>query len=201
LGATTHVQGVEMQALAISNADERAAIVQAEPISFSAIYEARFHEVARWIRALGGPDADLEDLAQEVFVVVERKLDAFDGRNLSAWLYRITARTVSDHRRRSWFRRIFLRPRDVPLDEIVARGDGPSELLERKEAHRIVHGLLERMSDKQRRAFALFEIEGYSGEEIAELEGIPIKTVWSRLRLARNEFVRLSEELRSKEGL
>ena len=42
---------------------------------------------------------DREDVAQEVFVVVGRKLDAFDGRKTAAWLYEITARTASSWRR------------------------------------------------------------------------------------------------------
>jgi RNA polymerase sigma-70 factor (ECF subfamily) len=201
--ASAHDLDVEMQAVAIPEARATSGSPLARSSSsreatFSRIYEAWFHEVTRWIRALGGPDADLEDLAQEVFVVVERKLDGFDGRNLPAWLYRIAARTVSVHRRRAWFRRIFLRPRDVGLDDLEHGALSPAELLERQEAHRIVYGLLARMSDKRRRAFALFEIEGYSGEEIAALEGIPLKTAWSRLGLARKDFLRLAEELRTK---
>jgi RNA polymerase sigma-70 factor (ECF subfamily) len=192
-----------MQAVAVPEARSKGAsprrLSASAELTLSALYEAWFHEVTRWIRALGGPDADLEDLAQEVFVVVERKLDGFDGRNLGAWPYRITARTVSDHRRRAWFRKIFLRPRDVSLEALQDGGASPMQLLERREAHRIVHSLLERMSDKKRRVFALFEIEGYTGEEIARLEEIPLKTVWSRLGLARKDFLRLAEELRAKE--
>ena len=61
--------------------------------SFEEIYAKWFHEVSRWVRAFGGLDADLDDLTQEVFLVVRRKLSAFDGRNLSGWLYRIAQRT------------------------------------------------------------------------------------------------------------
>jgi len=72
-----------------------------QPLDFAAVYARWFHDVSHWARALGGPEADCEDLAQEVFLIVRRKLSDFDGRNLAGWLYRITARTVRDHRRRA----------------------------------------------------------------------------------------------------
>ena len=72
--------------------------------TFEQVYVQWFHEVSRWARAFGGLDADLDDLTQEVFLVVRRKLPEFDGRNLSGWLYRIAQRTVRDYRRRAWFR-------------------------------------------------------------------------------------------------
>jgi RNA polymerase sigma-70 factor (ECF subfamily) len=69
------------------------------------------------------------------------------------------------------------------------------ETLERREAQRIVHKALARMSQVRRSAFMLFEIEGYSGEEIAELEQIPLATVYTRLHHARKDFLRLTAEL------
>src|ERR1043165_1483829 len=65
-------------------------------LSFEEIYAQWFHDVSRWIRAFGGLDADLEDLAQEVFLIVRRQLPKFEGDNLGGWLYRITQRTVRD---------------------------------------------------------------------------------------------------------
>ena len=55
--------------------EPQAAAVEGEaPLSFRAVYDARFHDVLRWVRAMGGRDEDLEDLAQEVFIIVRRKL-------------------------------------------------------------------------------------------------------------------------------
>lgn len=152
------------------------------------IYEEWFDEVVRWARALGGPEADLDDISQEVFLVVQRKLGAFDGRNLGGWLYRITANTVSDHRRRAWFRRVLRGGPD--LDTLPARGSTAEEL-ERREARRLLYRLLARLGERHRRALILFEIEGYSGEEIAALEGVPVATVWTRLHHARKAFLAL----------
>jgi RNA polymerase sigma-70 factor (ECF subfamily) len=54
------------------------------------------------------------------------------------------------------------------------------------------------MSAVRRSAFILFEVEGYSGEEIAELEGIPLNTVWTRLHHARKDFVQLVHKARAE---
>ncbi len=80
---------------------------------FRTLYDAWFADVARWVRALGAPASDQDDLVQEVFVVVHRRLLDFDGENIAGWLYRIAAHQVRDHRRLRWIRHIF--GRSVPL--------------------------------------------------------------------------------------
>jgi RNA polymerase sigma-70 factor (ECF subfamily) len=176
-------------------ADEAARPMERAPLDFDAVYDAWFDQVVCWVRALDGRAGDADDLAQEVFLVVRRKLPAFDSRNLPAWLYRIAARTVSDHRRRAWFRHLWRRRVAVPLEELPALGADPGRALEQAEAQRLLQALLDRMSPKLRTTFILFEIEGYTGEEIAALEGIPAGTVRTRLLLARREFVRLTRHL------
>src|ERR1700735_2490614 len=76
---------------------------------FNSVYAAWYDDVTRWLRALGGPPADLDDLAQEVFIVVHRRLHAFDGRNLAGWLYRITIRQRRDFRRLRWVSNVLKR--------------------------------------------------------------------------------------------
>lgn len=163
---------------------------------FDEIYEAWFHEVTRWARAFGGLDADLEDLVQEVFIVVRRKLERFDGENLPGWLYRITQRTVSDYRRRAWFRRFWQPP---TFETLVDPGLSPLEAVERCQAERCLVEVLSHMSATHRSAFILFEIEGYSGEEIARLENVPVKTVYTRLHYARKDFLSRLDKQREKE--
>lgn len=158
---------------------------------FSAVYEAYFHEVARWLRAFSVPEFELEDVAQEVFLVVQRKLDAFDGQNLAGWLYRIARNTASDYRRRAWFRKVFRRPRGAEPGDLPSTGSGPERILQQKESRERLFRLLGKLGDKHRSAFVLFEIEGYSGEEIGALEGIPVATVWTRLHHARKQFLKL----------
>jgi RNA polymerase sigma-70 factor, ECF subfamily len=171
-----------------------------DTLSFENIYAQWFHDVSRWIRAFGGLDADLDDLAQEVFMIVRRQLPKFDGENLGGWLYRITQRTVRDYRRRAWYRR-FLAKQHVEgrtERESTAPDPDPSEMLERREGERLLVQILAKMTESRRTAFILFEIEGYTGEEIANLEEVPVNTVWTRLHHARKEFYMLIERARSQ---
>lgn len=169
--------------------------------TFEKVYAEGFPHVIRWIRAFGGLDADLDDLAQETFVVVRRQLGKFDGKNLAGWLYRITQRTVRDYRERAWFRRALGKGLDDrrARRESIARQPDPSQVLEHREAIRFLTQLLAKISESHRTAFILFEIEGYTGEEIAQLEDVPLNTVWSRLHHARKELYMLIDQAR-KEG-
>jgi RNA polymerase sigma-70 factor (ECF subfamily) len=165
-------------------------------VDFERVYTEHFHHVTRWARAFGGLEADVDDLAQEVFMVVRRKLTQFDGRSMPAWLYGITRKTVSDYRRRAWLRRLLhgvTRSLDSSRDEAISVPG--VDAVERLEAQRILRRVVERMSPVRRAAFILFEIEGYSGDEIAELEQIPLATVYTRLHHARKDFLRLTAEL------
>lgn len=166
---------------------------------FREIYERSFDDVVRWLYALGVPGSDTEDLAQEIFLVVRRKLDRFDGGNLTGWLYRIAQLTVRDHRRRAWFKNLTQRRRIVNLSQVELTTPGPAARYEEAENRRMLQALVARMSEKLRTAFVLFEIEGYSGEEIARIQDIPLGTVWTRLHLARKEFWKLLKKQRGEE--
>lgn len=165
--------------------------VSGSPATFDAIYEAWFDEVNKWIRALGGPSADREDLVQEVFVVVHRRLHAFDGQNLPGWLYRITRSKVRDYRRLRWVKRVVLGEREPDLEH-ATDNNNPLTMLATKEKQRMLSQLLDELSDTERMALVLFEIEGYCGQQIADVQGVPLNTVWTRIRKART---RLSQQL------
>ena len=164
----------------------------------TSIYERYFHEVERWLRALGAPPSEIADLAQEVFLIVRRKLGGFDGRNTPGWLYAIAERTWKDHRRRSWFRRFFSRSEPLLDVDPPSRAVDPERAYEVSESWALADKVLATMDERRRVAFVLFEIEGYTGEEIASLQSVPVATVWTRLHKARREFIeglaRLTEE-------
>jgi RNA polymerase sigma-70 factor (ECF subfamily) len=166
---------------------------------FRDIYDRWFNDVVRWLYALGMPSSDTEDLAQEIFLVVRRKLDRFDGGNLAGWLYRIAQLTVRDHRRRAWFKNLVLRRRNVDLARVAMTTPGPDARYDDAEKRRRFQTLLAGMSEKLRTTFVLFEIEGYSGEEIARIQDVPLGTVWTRLHHARKEFWKLLKKQRADE--
>jgi RNA polymerase sigma-70 factor, ECF subfamily len=165
---------------------------------FRAIYDAWFEDVSRWIRALGGMEADRDDIVQEVFLVVRRRLSDFDGANLAGWLYRITRRLVRDFRRRIWVKHIFTKLRNYEPDALPHGGGGPAAVLEHKQERRILHLILDKIREERRSAFVLFEIEGLTGDEIARIQNVPVNTVWTRLYHARKEFFALAAKYRLK---
>jgi RNA polymerase sigma-70 factor (ECF subfamily) len=157
---------------------------------FSALYAAWFGHVLRWIRALGAPAGDQDDLVQEVFIVVHRRLHDFDGRNLAGWLYRIAAHQVRDFRRLRWIKNVF--KRSEPLSHRLASpGPTPVVALETREKQELLERLLAQLSEPLRSAFVLFEIDGYTGDEIAALQDVPINTVRARIHRARKKMFEL----------
>jgi RNA polymerase sigma-70 factor, ECF subfamily len=173
----------------------RAAPKSADRHDFPALYQMWFRRVRCWIRRLGGPGIDDEDLTQEVFIVVHRKLDQFDGANVAGWLHRIAQLTVRDHRQRAWFRKIFLRSRDVPLDQVMSRVAVQDEQLDDKQRALRFYQLVAQLNPRWRDSFVLFELAGLTGEEIASVQGIPAATVRSHVCRARKELAELVQQL------
>jgi len=159
------------------------------PLTFEAIYHAHFGRAVGWMRAMRVPAADLEDAAQEVFLVARRKFPSFRGDNVSAWLYRIADLTARNYRRLAWFKRFFGCDADDAFGDALIASNTPAVSFEQKEEQRALSRMLARMSDKRRETFVLFEIEGYSGQEIAALQGVPVATVWTRLHHARKDLL------------
>jgi RNA polymerase sigma-70 factor (ECF subfamily) len=185
-----------------SDEEEREASRLSVKLDFRTIYEARFAEVSRWISILGGPEAEREDLVQDVFVVVHRRLADFDGNNLAGWLYQIARRRVRDFRRLLWVRHLLFG--GVPLPEELTTGDASAaDALETKEKRELLRRLLGKLSESERAALSLFEIDGYSGEQIAQIQGVSINTVWARIHNARKKLKTwlAKTELRDKRGL
>ena len=153
--------------------------------------------IGRSLRYLGVPEADLEDAAQEVFVVVHRKLAGFEGRSsLTTWLYGVCTRVASAHRRRTSSRveKLTPEPPDAPV---------PPEQeahLERQESRRRLMAVLDRLDDDKRAVFVLYEIERQSMKDVAEALGCPLQTAYYRLHAARDAVVHAFEELRAGEG-
>lgn len=158
-------------------------------LRFEDVYHAYVDRVARWVRVLGAPAADRSDLVQEVFVVVHRRLEHFEGASLAGYIYRITQRKVRDFRRLRWIRGVLLGERQELL-EAADRSELPPEALATKERAEQLERLLRKLNDAERAALLLFELDGLSGQQIAELQEVPINTVWARIHSARHKLQR-----------
>jgi RNA polymerase sigma-70 factor, ECF subfamily len=167
--------------------------------AFERLYEDWFDHVSRWVRALGATDAEREDVTQEIFMVVHRRLASFDGQNAAGWLYQIARRKVRDHRRLSWIKDIFKHSTPV-ADGTLTSQTSPHDSLETKQKAQLFEALVSTLNRDQRAAFVLFEIEGNSGEEIAKLQGVPVNTVWARIHEARKSLQKRARQLEVREA-
>jgi RNA polymerase sigma-70 factor (ECF subfamily) len=164
--------------------------------SFEAVYRRHFAFTWRLLRSLGVPERDLADAAQDVFVVVHRKLDEFDFRcRVTTWLYGICLRVASGRRRLAPNRHESL---GDALEHTLEGQAAPSPELAEQRA--LLRRALDAMPTEQRAVFCLFELEGMTGEEIAELLDVNAATVHSRLRLARETFRRIVRRTRVREA-
>jgi RNA polymerase sigma-70 factor, ECF subfamily len=168
--------------------------------SFAALYDRWFADVSRWVRALGAREADRDDLVQDIFLVVHRRLPDFDGQNVAGWLYQIARRKVRDHRRLLWVKHVFGSTTVSPADAALTTEASPLRDLETKQKRELLEELLGKLNADQRAAFVLFEIEGNSGEEIAALQRVPINTVWARIHKARKKLQEQAERVEKRQG-
>lgn len=151
------------------------------------VYEQHFHFVWRSLRRLGVREADVPDVAQDVFIVVHRKLPEFEHRSkITTWLFGIAMRVARDRQKLAHVRRT-VQDEDVVAQRADERANVAEEA-ERRQAAALLEDILNAMPLEQRAVFTLFELEGQTGEEIAELLEIPLGTVYSRLRVARDAF-------------
>jgi RNA polymerase sigma-70 factor, ECF subfamily len=163
------------------------------------LYRAHAATVARWAGHLGGPTADVEDLVHEIFLVVARRLADFRGEaKVTTWLYRITERVVRERRRRNRVRNWLWRTRQADLERTLSSTPlTPVEDLERLQDVETVYRILDRLPEKYRVVLILYELEGESGEEIADRTARKLATVWVHLHRARARFL---EELKRESG-
>lgn len=153
--------------------------------TFEALYAAHFDFAWRLARRLGVGPSQLDDVLQDAFLVVYRRLDRLDpAASARAWVASIVVNVIRDHRRA--FRR---RGDSVELPEGLAAGVGdPHDAMERTEAVAMLDRVLQRMSDDRREVFVLSECEQLTAPQIAAALEIPVNTVYSRCRLAREDF-------------
>jgi RNA polymerase sigma-70 factor (ECF subfamily) len=173
------------------------------PLDFDAVYQAHAQTVARWVTRLGGTGIDVEDTTQEIFMIVSRRLHEFRGASrMSTWLFSITAKVVANDRRKRRVRRWWLRLMPNAGHETVALTDSPLEGIERRERRLAFYQALDGLTERQRRALVLFELEELSAAEIADMMDMTAGNVRVLLHRARAAFLKrtAANELRQALG-
>ncbi len=161
------------------------------PLQFDAVYREHFAFVWRTARYLGVPRGELEDVAQDVFLTVQRKLSDYDGRvSVKSWLYGFVRRVVADHRRRYRRKESKLRgaPEEQGLDAYESTQPTPLATLESSEALVRLDRVLALLTAEKRETFLLAELEEMTAAEIGEVMSANVNTVYTRLRAAREEI-------------
>jgi RNA polymerase sigma-70 factor, ECF subfamily len=169
--------------------------------SFEEIYEEYVDFVWRSARRLGVDEGAVDDVVQQVFLVIYRRLADFSGHPfVRAWVFAVLVRVVREHRRtmRRKSPHVF-HPATDPESLVDAQQLEPHEALARVEAARLVHQWLEELDDEKREVFVLSELEQLTAGEIAEVTGVNVNTVYSRLRAARQDFERAAERYRRRD--
>ena len=138
--------------------------------------------VWRALRHLGIRESDLEDAAQDVFVVLHRRLADFRGESsIKTFIYGICVRVASEHRRRAHV------VREIPNSSppTATEPDSQFEQVARREALRCLGRILDLLDEDKRAVFVLYELEELGMTEVAQAVGCPLQTAYSRLHAAR----------------
>ncbi|HEX3850842.1 MAG TPA: RNA polymerase sigma factor [Polyangiaceae bacterium] len=187
-----HEERVDSTENAGSN-PERSAVAIADT-DFRTLYDTHFRLVWTSLSRLGVREDDLMDLTQKVFLTAYLKLPGFEGRSLlSTWLWSISRRVAIAHRRSGpTCREVATDPSSL---ELFTEESNP--VSSKGESAQQAQAILGKLTEVQRVVFLLFEVDQMSGREIATLLDIPLGTVRSRLRYARQVFRRETERLKT----
>ena len=167
---------------------------------FEAVYESMLDYVWNVVCRMGVPQADAEDVVQEVFVTVYRRLGEFEGRaQLKTWVF-----TIAVHLVQHYFRTHARKPGDrasAKGTEIHALADqrenGPANQVERRERYDALDRVLGQLDESKRLVFVLAELEQLT--LVGEVVGANPNTVATRLRAARQAFEKALARFQTRE--
>ena len=172
-----------------SDPDLIAAVLDGSEAAFGELVDRYKDRVFRLLSRYCRDSVECEDLAQDVFLKVFRKLHTFKhDSQFFTWLYRITVNAATDHLSRAGTRKLRL----VEDTAVFERGDqedaSPTAALEAQELAQITRAIVDQLPEKFRTILVLREFEGLSYTEIADVLEIQLGTVESRLFRARQRF-------------
>lgn len=151
-------------------------------LDLRAVYESEASGVFSFLGRFGLRGADLEDAVHDTFVTALSRAGTYDERRpLKPWLLGIAFRMGVARVRGA-------REVSAEVPETADPGQDPHAALESRRAQALVQKALLELPEEQATVFALYDLQGVSANEIAESMGTPVKTTYSRLRLARVAF-------------
>jgi RNA polymerase sigma-70 factor, ECF subfamily len=155
-------------------------------VEFRDLFRTHFRYVCVGLQRLGVRDSDVDDVAQEVFLLVHQKLDSYDPtRPVEYWLFGFCMRAASSYRRLARHRRLV----HQDTEPEVAHSDPlPDDQIAAEQSRRLVLAGLEGIDADRRTVFVMHDLNDFPASQIAEMLSLPVNTVYSRLRLAREEF-------------
>jgi RNA polymerase sigma-70 factor (ECF subfamily) len=190
------VEGVLLAASRDSTpADAHAASRGDVSFDYAEMFRAHYGRVVRWLSVLGVAPGDVDDAAQEVFIVAHRRGDRLHAdATVTGWLLGISRRIAATSRRtreRATVREERAQPPPATPD--------PESVAMRREAAEILQRFLASLPEQQRLVFALYELDGEDATSIAQMLDLSPNTVHSRVRLMREKLARFVARERSRD--
>ncbi|HKI35933.1 MAG TPA: sigma-70 family RNA polymerase sigma factor [Gemmataceae bacterium] len=166
-----------------------------EPLTPEVIFSRYAPRVYNLARRLLGNEADAEDVTQDVFVQLLRKLPTFRGEAaFPTWLYRVTVNAALAYRRKRALRKTEPLPPE-PLEDFHHTGEhrhpvrrwatGPEQLALDHEARRLIEAAIAELPEAFRDVYVLADVEELPNAKIAEVLDLSVAAVKSRLHRAR----------------
>ena len=153
-----------------------------------------FEMLWRLALRLGVPSALVDDVVQEAFITAERRASDIADGGARSFLIQTTIKLSANCRRRQSHQQQLLAPLALQAEPSPTAED----LLASKQLRQALDCLLEQLPVEQRQVFVLYELEGHSVPEIAELLELPLGTVASRLGRGRDKFAKALERFRAQ---
>lgn len=189
--------GDPMEHARLSDHELMKACARGEMACFAELVRRHKDRITNYLYRYVGDYRAAEDLAQETFLRVYRKIPEYNATaKFTTWLYTIATNLAKDEFKRR--ARHPVRPLEVAApgagtSQIVSvapadAGPGPEAVVEREEAKALVFKVLDRLDPDEREILVLREVQGLSYEEIADILGAPLGTVKSRINRARMAF-------------
>jgi RNA polymerase sigma-70 factor (ECF subfamily) len=161
-------------------------------LSIRELFETHYVSVWRLLRRLGVEAASLDDAAQETFWIAARKRQDIESGKERSFLFGVARRVASTHRRQAARLRVV-----AGAEELACPAPSPEDLNAAHQARQLLSRVLDMMPTELRAVLVFAVLEELPLLEVARIENVPLGTVNSRLRRARETFSTLAKRVRA----